>query len=101
MNIEDKIKDMIKDNKTLLFMKGTPYQPKCGFSAKTVQALIECEAEFSYIDILENPEVRATLPSVSDWPTFPQLFVKGELIGGCDIITEMHQSDELKAVLLD
>ena len=101
MNIEDKIKDMIKDNKTLLFMKGTPYQPKCGFSAKTVQALIECEAEFSYIDILENPEVRATLPSVSDWPTFPQLFVKGELIGGCDIITEMHQSNELKAVLLD
>ena len=101
MNIEDKIKDMIKDNKTLLFMKGTPYQPKCGFSAKTVQALIECEAEFSYIDILENPEVRATLPSVSDWPTFPQLFVKGELIGGCDIITEMHQTDELKAVLLD
>ena len=101
MNIEDKIKDMIKDNKTLLFMKGTPYQPKCGFSAKTVQALIECKAEFSYIDILENPEVRATLPSVSDWPTFPQLFVKGELIGGCDIITEMHQTDELKAVLLD
>ena len=101
MNIEDKIKDMIKDNKTLLFMKGTPYEPKCGFSAKTVQALIECEAEFSYIDILENPEVRATLPSVSDWPTFPQLFVKGELIGGCDIITEMHQTDELKAVLLD
>ena len=101
MNIEDKIKDMIKDNKTLLFMKGTPYQPKCGFSAKTVQALIECEAEFSYIDILENPEVRATLPSVSDWPTFPQLFVKGELIGGCDIITEMHQLDELKAVLFD
>ena len=101
MNIEDKIKDMIKDNKTVLFMKGSPYQPKCGFSAKTVQALIECEAEFSYIDILENPEIRATLPSVSDWPTFPQLFVKGELIGGCDIITEMHQSDELKAVLFD
>tara|TARA_B100000886_G_C20387394_1_gene476713 strand:- start:356 stop:658 length:303 start_codon:yes stop_codon:yes gene_type:complete len=99
MNIEDKIKDMIKDNKTLLFMKGTPYQPKCGFSAKTVQALIECEAEFSYIDILENPEVRATLPSVSDWPTFPQLFHNGELLGGCDIITEMHSTGELKKCL--
>lgn len=101
MNVEDKIKDMIKDNKTVLFMKGTPYEPKCGFSARTVKALIECEAEFSYIDILENPDVRATLPSVSDWPTFPQLFFNGELLGGCDIITEMHTTGELKKVLTE
>ena len=101
MNVEDKIKDMIKDNKTVLFMKGTPYEPKCGFSARTVKALIECEAEFSYIDILENPDVRATLPSVSDWPTFPQLFLNGELLGGCDIITEMHTTGELKKVLTE
>ena len=96
MNAEDKIKDMIKDNKTVLFMKGTPYEPKCGFSAKTVQALIECEAQFSYVDILENNDARATLPSVSDWPTFPQVFVKGELIGGADIVTQMHESGDLK-----
>ena len=101
MNAEDKIKDMIKDNKTVLFMKGTPYEPKCGFSAKTVQALIECEAEFSYIDILENPDIRATLPNVSDWPTFPQLFFNGELLGGCDIITEMHTTGDLKKVLTE
>ena len=99
--MSDKIKDMIKDNKTILFMKGTPYEPKCGFSARTVKALIECEAEFSYIDILENPDVRATLPSVSDWPTFPQLFFNGELLGGCDIITEMHTTGELKKVLTE
>ena len=82
-------------------MKGDPHQPRCGFSAQVVDILKEYKVEFSYMDILEDPDVRATLPSVSDWPTFPQLFVKGELIGGCDIITEMHQSDELKAVLLD
>jgi len=101
MNVEDKIKDMIKDNKTVLFMKGSPYEPKCGFSARTVQALIECEVEFSYIDILENPDIRATLPNVSDWPTFPQLFFNGELLGGCDIITEMHTTGDLKKVLTE
>jgi|TARA_B100001094_G_C18013325_1_gene711225 monothiol glutaredoxin len=101
MNVEDKIKDMIKENKTVLFMKGSPYEPKCGFSARTVQALIECEAEFSYIDILENPDIRATLPNVSDWPTFPQLFFNGELLGGCDIITEMHTTGDLKKVLTE
>jgi monothiol glutaredoxin len=101
MNVEDKIKDMIKDNKTVLFMKGSPYEPKCGFSARTVQALIECDVEFSYIDILENPDIRATLPDVSDWPTFPQLFFNGELLGGCDIITEMHTTGDLKKVLTE
>ena len=101
MNVEDKIKDMIKENKTVLFMKGSPYEPKCGFSARTVQALIECEAEFSYINILENPNIRATLPNVSDWPTFPQLFFNGELLGGCDIITEMHTTGDLKKVLTE
>ena len=80
-------------------MKGTPYEPKCGFSAKTVQALIDCEAKFSYIDILENSDVRSTLPSISDWPTFPQVFVSGELIGGCDIVIQMHEAGELKTVI--
>ena len=101
MSIEDKIKDQIKDNKILVYMKGSPYEPKCGFSAKTVQALIDCGAEFSYVDILENQDIRQTLPSISDWPTFPQVFVNGELIGGCDIVTEMHEAGELQTVISD
>ena len=101
MSIEDKIKEQIKDNKFLIYMKGSPYEPKCGFSAKTVQALIECEAEFSYVDILENQDIRQTLPNISDWPTFPQVFVSGELIGGCDIVTEMHETGELQPLIKD
>ena len=101
MSIEDKIKDQIKDNTILIYMKGSPYEPKCGFSAKTVQALIDCGAEFSYVDILENQDIRQTLPSISDWPTFPQVFVNGELIGGCDIVTEMHEAGELQTVISD
>ena len=99
MDISEKLKQQIKDNDLLIFMKGTPYEPRCGFSAKTVQALIDCGAEFSYVDILDNQEIRQTLPNISDWPTFPQLFVSGELIGGCDIITEMHEAGELQAVI--
>ena len=82
-------------------MKGSPYEPKCGFSAKTVQALIEWEAEFSYEDIIENQDIRQTLPNISDWPTFPQVFVSGELIGGCDIVTEMHETGELQPLIKD
>ncbi|MGI9348739.1 MAG: Grx4 family monothiol glutaredoxin [Amylibacter sp.] len=99
MSIEEKIKDQIKDNKILIYMKGSPYEPKCGFSARTIQSLIDCGAEFSYVDILENQEIRQTLPNISDWPTFPQVFVSGELIGGCDIISEMHESGELQALI--
>ena len=101
MSTEDKIKNIIEEYKTVLFMKGSPYQPQCGFSARTVQAIIECEIEFAYVDILSDPDVRATLPSVSDWPTFPQLFHNGELLGGCDIITEMHNTGDLKKVLTE
>ena len=93
------INEQIKDNKRLLFMKGSPYQTQCGFSEKVVQILFGYEVEFSYIDVLEFPEVRANLPKISDWPTFPQLFVDGELVGGCDIITELHESEELIALL--
>ena len=93
------IKDQIKENKELLFMKGSPYQPQCGFSAKVAQILFSYDVEFSYIDVLEFPEVRANLPKISEWPTFPQLFVDGELVGGCDIISELHESEELAEVL--
>ena len=99
MSIEDKIKSQIKDNNILIYMKGSPYEPKCGFSARTVQALIDCGAEFSYVDILENQDIRENLPSISDWPTFPQVFVAGELIGGCDIVTEMHESGDLQSLI--
>ena len=101
MSIEEKIKDQIKENKILIYMKGSPYEPKCGFSAKTIQSLIDCGAEFSYVDILENQEIRQTLPNISDWPTFPQVFVSGELVGGCDIISEMHESGELQKLIND
>ena len=93
------IKDQISDNKVLLFMKGSPYQPQCGFSSKVTQILFSYDIEFSYIDVLEFPEVRANLPKISDWPTFPQLFVNGELVGGCDIISELHENEELLAAL--
>jgi len=99
MSIEDKIKSQIKDNNILIYMKGSPYEPKCGFSARTVQALIDCGAEFSYVDILENQDIRENLPTISDWPTFPQVFVTGELIGGCDIVTEMHESGDLQTLI--
>ncbi len=99
MSIEEKITSQIKGNEILIYMKGSPYEPKCGFSAKTVQALIDCGAEFSYVDILENQEIRQTLPNISDWPTFPQVFVKGELIGGCDIVSEMHEAGDLQTLI--
>jgi len=99
MSIEDKIKNQIKENNILIYMKGSPYEPKCGFSARTVQALIDCGAEFSYVDILENQDIRENLPSISDWPTFPQVFITGELIGGCDIVTEMHESGDLQTII--
>ena len=99
MSIEDKLKEQINENDILIYMKGTPYEPRCGFSAKTIQILIECDSKFSYVDVLENNDVRMTLPKVSDWPTFPQVFIKGELIGGADIIAQMHETGELKNLI--
>ena len=99
MDIENKLKEQIKENSILIYMKGTPYEPRCGFSARTIQALVECESQFSYVDILENNDVRMALPKVSDWPTFPQVFIKGELVGGADIIAQMHESGELKKLV--
>ncbi|MHC8441200.1 MAG: Grx4 family monothiol glutaredoxin [Candidatus Eutrophobiaceae bacterium] len=96
MSTENQIKSTIKDNSIVLFMKGTPDAPKCGFSMQTVQALRSCTDKFAYVDVLANPDVRATLPAVSKWPTFPQLFINGELIGGCDIVLEMFQKGELQ-----
>jgi monothiol glutaredoxin len=99
MEIEETIKSQIAENPVLIYMKGSPDAPQCGFSAQATQILMACGERFAYIDILSNPDIRATLPSISDWPTFPQLFVGGELVGGCDIIGEMHQSGELQPMI--
>jgi monothiol glutaredoxin len=95
----DAIKEQVEQNDILLYMKGTPQQPQCGFSARTVQSLMACGERFAYINILDNPEVRENLKAYSNWPTFPQLYVKGELVGGCDIVTEMYESGELKELI--
>ena len=94
-----KIEEQLEQHEIVLFMKGSKAAPQCGFSAKTVQILIECESQFSYVDVLANNEVRVALPKVSDWPTFPQVFINGELIGGADIISQMHENGELKKLI--
>jgi monothiol glutaredoxin len=99
MEIFDTIKQQVESNAVLIYMKGSPDQPQCGFSAQATQALMACGEKFAYIDILSNPEIRANLPQYSEWPTFPQLFVDGELVGGCDIIIEMYQSGELQPLV--
>lgn len=99
-DIEQIIKEQIANNPILLYMKGSPHTPQCGFSARTVQCLSECEQRFAYVDILASPEIRATLPKVANWPTFPQLYVNGELIGGCDIVADMHAKGDLAPLLL-
>lgn len=99
MNIEDTIKDQIQNNPIILYMKGNPNAPQCGFSSRATQILMSCGQKFAYVDILSNPDIRANLPKVSEWPTFPQLFVDGELVGGSDIMTEMFESGELKTML--
>ncbi|MFD2229617.1 Grx4 family monothiol glutaredoxin [Alkalimarinus sediminis] len=99
MDIMDTIKEQIEGNDILLYMKGTPQAPQCGFSAKTVQSLMACGERFAYVNILENSDVRENLKVYSNWPTFPQLYIKGELIGGCDIVLEMYESGELKELV--
>ena len=93
------IKQTIAGNPVVIFMKGTPEFPQCGFSMRTVQALKACGVDFAHVDVLANPEVRANLPQVSNWPTFPQVFVNGELIGGCDITLDLFQRGELQSML--
>jgi monothiol glutaredoxin len=97
--ISDAIQEAIRDHEVILFMKGTPERPMCGFSARTVAALDATGKEFAAVDILPDPRIRQELSTLSNWPTIPQLFVKGELVGGCDIVTEMYESGELAEVL--
>ena len=99
MDVIEKINNQIADKKILLYMKGSPDKPQCGFSQRASQILMACGKEFSFVDILTNPEIRQELPSVSEWPTFPQLFINGELVGGSDIMMEMYQNGELKELI--
>jgi monothiol glutaredoxin len=97
--IRDAIQQAIDENPVILFMKGTPDQPMCGFSARTAGALQALGAPFAAVDILPDPRIRQELSELSNWPTIPQLFVNGELVGGCDIVTEMYETGELAQVL--
>ena len=97
--IRSAIADAIEEHKVILFMKGTPEAPACGFSARTVAALQALETPFAAVDVLPDPRIREELSAISNWPTIPQLFANGELVGGCDIVTEMYQSGELAEVL--
>lgn len=93
------IKQQIADNAILLYMKGNPKQPQCGFSARAVQCIEACGVGFASVDVLSNPDIRQVLPQYANWPTFPQLYVKGELVGGSDIIAEMYAAGELEPLL--
>jgi len=95
----ERIKDQVQSNPVLLYMKGTPDFPQCGFSGRAVQILGECDVEFAYVNVFEDPEIRENLKAYSNWPTFPQLFVNGELVGGSDIMLEMFHSGELQKLL--
>ena len=97
--VREAIEKAIADNEVILFMKGTPLFPQCGFSARVVQILKHSGVTFKTVNVLENPEIRDGIKSFSNWPTIPQLYVLGEFVGGCDIVTEMYQTGELEALL--
>ena len=93
------IEQQLKENPVLIYMKGSPDMPQCGFSANACQALSACGAKFGYVDILQQPDIRRYLPEHANWPTFPQLYIKGQLVGGCDIILQLYEQGELKNLL--
>lgn len=96
----ERIDQMVKENPVVLFMKGTPQFPACGFSSRTVDALKQINQPFAWCNIIADPDVRAELPKYQDWPTFPQLYIKGELVGGCDIIMEMFEAGDLTPAIV-
>ena len=99
MSIQEKIKQQVTGNGIILYMKGTPQAPQCGFSGKSVQLLQACGAEFASVNVLADPEIRDGIKQYSNWPTIPQLYIKGEFIGGCDIITDLYQKGELQKLV--
>lgn len=99
MDVMERIKQQIESEPVVIFMKGTPQFPQCGFSARTVQALQACGARFGHVNVLADPEIRQHLPRYANWPTFPQVYIDGELIGGCDITLELYQRGELERMV--
>ena len=99
MNVQERIKQQIAQNDIVLFMKGLPQAPQCGFSAKSVQLLQACGARFASVDVLADNEIREGVKQYSNWPTIPQLYIKGEFVGGCDILTELYQKGELQKLV--
>lgn len=98
-DVRTRIEKQIAENPVILYMKGTPQLPMCGFSMRTVEALKQCNHEFAFVNIIADPAIRETLPQVSDWPTFPQLYIENELVGGCDIVMELAESGELQKMI--
>jgi monothiol glutaredoxin len=97
MNVQEKIRNQITENPLVLYMKGTPQFPQCGFSGATVQILKACDVQdFTTVDVLANPDIREGIKVYSNWPTIPQLYIKGEFVGGADIVRDMHQQGELQ-----
>lgn len=96
MDVLERIREQVEGNPVVIYMKGTPQFPMCGFSSRAASALQECGVSFAYVNVLADAEIFENLPRYADWPTFPQIYIGGELIGGCDITLEMHQSGELK-----
>jgi len=101
MDVNERIKVVLAEHPIVLFMKGTPQFPMCGFSSRAVQALKDAGATFHAVNVLADPELRAALPHYANWPTFPQLFIEGELIGGCDIVEDLKASGELARIVRD
>ena len=102
MNVQDKIRSQVTGSPVVLYMKGTPQMPQCGFSAMAVQVLQACGVQqFASVNVLADPEVRQGIKEYANWPTIPQLYVNGELVGGCDIVLDMHRSGELKKLLTE
>ena len=100
MNVIERIKDQLENNQVVLYMKGSPDFPQCGFSGQTVQILEACQAKYEHVNIFEDPELREALKEYSNWPTYPQLYIGGELIGGCDIVTDLYQKGQLVKMLV-
>ncbi|MBD3669787.1 MAG: Grx4 family monothiol glutaredoxin [Gammaproteobacteria bacterium] len=101
MDVLERIQQQVDSYPIVIYMKGTPQFPSCGFSQRASQALAETGVEFAYVNVLEDPEIFENLPRFADWPTFPQLYIKGELVGGCDITLELFQNGELKTMVED
>ena len=99
MDVLDRIREQVESNPVIVYMKGTPQFPQCGFSARTAEALKACGERFAYVNVLADPEIFENLPRFADWPTFPQVYVDGELIGGCDITLEMQANGELEEMV--